>query len=1002
MTDARGRIGSLAPLSGRWPLSLAQEQLLFVREVSEADNGYLFPVNVRLRGRLDVAALMQAVQQLVQRHAVLRSRVVQVEGAFFQEASAEPFTLTVEDLRHLQAQSALEAAERRVHEEAEQPFDLGESWLRGRLLRLADDDQVLLLSFHHIAFDGWSLGVLTRELNHLYDSALSGRAPQLDPLPAQVGDIAGRERRLIADHGLAKEEEFWAAQLTPRAPDLALPTDRPRPELLSGKAGRVSLRLGTELTSALDRVAREQRCTLHMVLLAAFEATLWRASGQTDFCVGGATSGRHDPNAHGLIGLFVNDIAYRSDCAVGQTFTELLSGVKKTALDAYRHQTLPLQRIVEVVRPPRQANRHPLFQHSLVLQPSTVEDKGFQLPGVRAEPFRTLAEGSALDLAVSLHHEADGLHCVADFSTDLWDEDSVGRLIENFRRVLVAMTTGIQAKVEDLDLIDAWVRDPVASADEPAGTEASDPQPAPDPDRLERLRLVWRELLGRDVGDEDNFFDLGGDSILALHLVNHARARGVQIRVRDLFAHQTLRALAARTLAAAARPEASIRTGGSAHPRPTGTVPLLPIQSWFFAQQRTNTHYNFTSLYRPPSPLDEHAMGRAVAITLKHHDASRIRFRTTDDGTIEQYYLDGPGHQLMTVQDLSDRQEPEAARRDLEAIALDVQRSLEILGTGPLIRCVLFRMPGGGSRLLIAASHLVMDVASMQVVAEDIATAYRSLVERSPVRLLPGTASVQQWAEALHRHGSEDSAPAADIPYWQDVENRFPSGYPADHPGAPNFVRHQETRAFRLPPDVVRPLRQVLPGLPGQSLLIALMAAAGWALGTRIGSRGIVIDLEGHGREDLFADADPSRTVGWLTSIYPFALPTGAALEGRAALAALAEQYQRLPDNGMSYGALASAGRGLTWRDRSVAFSFMGSMSSAASSESEFFTFDAVAPEGARHPDLSRRHELEIDAFVVDDVLKISLTYGTQLYDEATIVGLGEACLDFLRNLSRS
>lgn len=999
MTDARVRIGSLGPHSGRWPLSLAQEQLLFVREVSEADNGYLFPVNVRLRGRLDVAALGEAFRQLVERHAVLRSRVIQAEGAFLQETSAEPFSLVVEDLRHLSGGSALEVAERRVHEEAERPFDLRRSWLRARLLHLAADDHVLLLSFHHIAFDGWSLGVFTRELNHLYDSALSGRAAQLKPLPAQVGDIAARERRLIADHGLAKEEEFWAAQLTPRAPDLALPTDRPRPELLSGKAGRVSLRLGTELTSALGRTAREQRCTLHMVLLAAFEATLWRASGQTDFCVGGATSGRHDPDAQGLIGLFVNDIAYRSDCAVGQTFAQLLSGVRKTALDAYRHQTLPLQRIVEVVRPPRQTNRHPLFQHSLVLQPSTVEDEGFQLPGVRAVPFRMLAEGSALDLAVSLHHEADGLHCVADFSIDLWDEDSIGRLIENFRRVLVAMTTGIHAKIEDLDLIAAWVRRPAASAGEPAGMEASDLKP--DQDQLERLRVVWRELLGRDVADEDNFFDLGGDSILALHLVNHARAKGIPIRVRDLFAHQTLRALAARTPAGDAWPAAPTRAGATARPRPTGTIPMLPIQSWFFAQQRTNTHYNFTSLYRPPGLLDEHAMGRAVAITLKHHDASRIRFRTTDDGTIEQYYLDGPGHELMAVQDLSDR-EPEAARRDLEAIALDVQRSLEIFGTGPLIRCVLFRMPGGTTRLLIAASHLVMDVASMQVVAEDIATAYRSLVERRPVRLLPATASVQQWAEALHRHGSEGSGPVADIPYWQDVESRFASDFPVDHPEAPNFVRHQETRAFRLQPDIVRPLRQLLPGLPGQSLLIALMAAAGWALGTRIGSRGIVIDLEGHGREDLFADVDASRTVGWLTSIYPFALPTGAALEGRAALAALAEQYQRLPGNGMSYGVLAGAGKQLTWCDRSVAFSFMGSMSSALSSDSEFFAFDAVAPEGARHPDLARRHELEIDAFVVDDVLKIALTYGTQLYDEATIVGLGEACLDFLRKLSRS
>ncbi|MFH8350196.1 condensation domain-containing protein [Streptomyces sp. NPDC018045] len=996
MTLQLGAIGSPTRPAGRRPLSLAQEQLLFVREVTESNNGYLFPVNVRFRGPLDVSALCTAYTHLVMRHAVLRSRVVCVGGAYFQEVNSEPLDLLVEDLRQLGTERALEVAEERARQEAEQPFDLEQAWIRGCLLRIADDDHVLLLSIHHIAFDGWSRGVLTRELSTLYDCAAADTTPRLEPLTAQVGDIAARERQQIAERAFVKEEEYWTRHLTPHAPDLPLPTDRPRPPLLSGNAGRVWAPLGPDLTAALEQAARRQRCTVYMALLAAFEATLWRASGQTDFCVGAATSGRHDPDAQGLIGLFVNDIAYRSDCAPGQTLGELLSAVKKTALDGYRHQKLPLQRVVELVRPRRQVNRHPLFQHALALQPRTAEDSGFALTGVRTEPFTTLAEGSALDLAMSIHYEDDGLHCTADFSTDLWDEGSVELLVENFRRTLTAMTTDTEAKVEDLDLVEDWVRTPAIPAGSVSAAGAGAPEP--DADVLERLRAVWTALLGRPIADQDNFFEVGGDSILALHLANRARAAGVEVRVRDLFAHQTLRALAGS--ASAQTPPAP--EAPRVRPRPTGTMPLLPIQSWFFAGQRDDAHYNFTVLCTHPGELDVHAMRRAVAVTLKRHDASRIRFRKAGDGTVQQHYLDGPGHVPLAVQDLTDRPSAQQARDTLEEIALDVQQSLRVFGDGPLIRCVLFRMPDGGTKLLIAASHLVMDVAGMQVVLEDIAAAYRSLVERRRIELPPVTATVQEWAEALRHHAHDSAELAAELPYWRDVESACPTDFPVDHPDAPNTVRHQRTAVFRLPPDGVRALRRLLPGRPGQSLFTALLAAAGWALGSRIGSRGLVIDLEGHGREDLFTEVDPSRTVGWLTSIYPFALPTGAVVEGIQGLNRLADRYAQLPGNGLGYGLLAEASRGLGWRERAVAFSYMGSMSSARHNESELFAYDDVAPEGARHPDMARRHDLEIDALVVDDALRISLTYGSLRHDESTITGLGTACLEYLQRLSRS
>ena len=387
-----------APRDGAMALSFAQERLWFLQQLDPGDVSYLVPTAIRLGGALDREALAQAFDELLRRHEVLRTRIVVVDRSSVAVVD-EGFRL---DLPLVEL-SALPEAEREaalrdaIAAELRRPFDLSATPpIRARLFALGDEDHVLLVVIHHIATDGWSMDVLRRELAELYEALHAGRASALPALPVQYADYAAWQRSWLSGEVLERQLAWWKKHLEGAPAALDLPTDRPRPSVMSHRGGRQSFALPLALSGALGALARREGATLFMVLLSAVDVLLCRYTGQRDVVVGTPIAGRTHAETEGLIGFFVNTLALRAEIRDEEPFRELLARVRGACLGAYAHQDLPFERLVEELRPVRDLSRTPIFQAMLVLQNAPRESHATAGPRGGAEWRRRATRRSSI------------------------------------------------------------------------------------------------------------------------------------------------------------------------------------------------------------------------------------------------------------------------------------------------------------------------------------------------------------------------------------------------------------------------------------------------------------------------------------------------------------------------------------------------------------------------------------------------------------------------------
>ncbi|HEU4562015.1 MAG TPA: condensation domain-containing protein, partial [Longimicrobium sp.] len=368
--------------AGTLPLSFAQERLWFLDRLEPGSAVYNMPVAWRLGGVLDGAALEHALGEIVRRHEVLRTTFMEVDGSPVQAvAPFGGFTLRVDDLSGLGEADREAALGRRASEEARHPFDLSVGPLfRAALLRLGAEDHVLLLSMHHIVSDGWSMGVLFRELSALYAADREGGASPLAELPLQYADYAVWQREQLAGEVLERQLAYWRARLAAAPELLELPTDRPRPPVQTYRGATVPVNFSPELLERLRALGRSEGATLYMTLLGAFQVLLSKYAGSEDVVVGSPIAGRTRKEVEELIGFFVNTLVLRTDLSGDPSFREVLRRARGVTLGAYEHQEVPFERLVAELQPERSLSHSPLFQVMFALQ--NAEGRGGDLPGL--------------------------------------------------------------------------------------------------------------------------------------------------------------------------------------------------------------------------------------------------------------------------------------------------------------------------------------------------------------------------------------------------------------------------------------------------------------------------------------------------------------------------------------------------------------------------------------------------------------------------------------------
>jgi amino acid adenylation domain-containing protein len=439
------------------PMSAAQEGLWYVDRLTEGRAPYNVPVAFRLSGALDVAALTGALCDLVARHDALRAQFLLREGArLLQVVPPMAVPLTVREVPGTSMQARERTLQALLREDAVRPFDLRKApLLRACLYPVGERAHVLLVVMHHIVSDGWSLGVLARELGALYDARAAGGVARLPALSARYADHVREQRAQLATPATGAHLTYWRERLAGLSP-LQLPLDRPRPARSSFAGGQHRFVVDAALLAALRTLARREGATLFMALLAGFQALLGRYSGQHDVAVGTPVAGRSHAEYEGLIGYFVNTLVMRTDLSGDPGFTTLLARVRDGALDAYTHQALPFDRLVAELSPVREASRNPLYQVSFALQ--NTPDSPLAMAGLDVVPMPLDTGTAKFDLSLSLVESGGTLQGTIDFSTDLFESATIVRIATHFVRLLSAVVAQPHVAVARLPLMDAAER----------------------------------------------------------------------------------------------------------------------------------------------------------------------------------------------------------------------------------------------------------------------------------------------------------------------------------------------------------------------------------------------------------------------------------------------------------------------------------------------------------------------------------------------------------------
>src|SRR6185503_4349952 len=418
------------------PLSFAQQRIWFLDQLEPESPLYNIHMGVELSGPLNVSVLQRSIAEILRRHEALRTTFAVIDDRPVQVINKSAvFKLPVHDLQELDESQRQLRVSAWAEKSARQRFDLTTGpLLRADLLRLGEIEHVLLLTIHHIISDGWSVGVFVRELAALYEAYAAGRPSPLQELSIQYADFAGWQRSWLQGERLEEQLSYWRAQLADVPPLLELPTDRPRPPVQSYRGAHETLLLSESLSRSLKELSRREGATLFMTLLAAFATLLYRYSGQRDILVGTPIANRNRAETDGLIGFFVNTLIFRTRLSEQVTFRELLGQVREVALEAYAHQDLPFEKLVEELQPERSLSHAPVFQVMLDLQNAPMHD--LELHGLRLTPLPFDSLMAKFDLVMTVGETDGRLSGQLEYNTDLFDAATIERLARHLEHLL--------------------------------------------------------------------------------------------------------------------------------------------------------------------------------------------------------------------------------------------------------------------------------------------------------------------------------------------------------------------------------------------------------------------------------------------------------------------------------------------------------------------------------------------------------------------------------------
>ncbi|MDB4951627.1 MAG: amino acid adenylation protein, partial [Gemmatimonadetes bacterium] len=751
----------------RLPLTEGQRQLWIESQMGDdASRAYVESISVRLHGALDADALRRALQALVDRRDALRITLVP-EGDAQLVHPVLPVKLPRTDFLGVPADEREAKVEAWRRERSQRPFDLARGPLvRFALAAIARDEHLLLWDMHHAAVDGWSTGVLWKELDALYTAETEGRPASLPRAPDHAAAVHAQVASVQNDE---EAQAFWRAQFADGIPVLDLPADRPRGAARSYRGASIRRTLGAGLGRRLAEAGRAHGLSPYHTVLSAVALWLSRLTGQDDLVIGTPSAGQAAGGAAAeLVGNALNTLPLRVRVDPSGTFAAHARRVRRSAVAALQHQHFSFPRLVQSLRPALDPSRPPLFAVLLNLDRGPASAR---LGTLRAEAETSSGGGARVELDLNLVEAGDELSLLCDYAADLFDAATVRGWLDALEQLLEQVAADPAIPLGSLDLPSAPPRrdGPVTRRALPApGTPSpSGAYVAPRTETERVLAGIWAAALGRErVGVNEHFFELGGDSIRAIRVATAARRAGVEITPLRIFEHPTVAALAA-----ALEPAAAPDTGDEHHASQADAdaaaegdpYPLTPLQEGLLFHALSGggaQAYQVQTALLLEGALDAGAFRRAWEAVFERHPALRTAFQWEGLPRPMQHVERGVALP-WTEEDWSalpaEAQEPLLERR----LAEDSARGF-VLDRAPLMRCALFRVGGEAHWFLWSVHHLLLDGWSTALVVEEVFTLYRAWSTGGSATLAP----VRPWRAFVEWLEGQDTAAAEQ--HWRE------------------------------------------------------------------------------------------------------------------------------------------------------------------------------------------------------------------------------------------
>ncbi|WP_103349318.1 condensation domain-containing protein [Amycolatopsis sp. CA-128772] len=895
----RSGAGSAVPVLprvGPLPLSFGQEQLWYLDRLNPGSALYNIPHDLRLSGPLDETALAGAVRDLVGRHEILRTCIPDDDGVPFVRLAEPGPDLVVHDLSTLPGAERDAAAHELADREAVRPFDLATGPLvRITLLRLAADDHVLLWTYHHIVFDGWSPTVFFRDFTELYQARLAGRAPELPDLPFQFADFAAWQRKRLTGETLERGLRFWRTRLA-EPPTAQLPLDRPRPPAQTFDGDLVEFTVAEPAAEAARRFSREHGVTTFVTMLALVDALLHRWAGFTDVVVAVATSGRTHPATHDLMGYFNNLPPFRTRVEGSLSFTGLVRRCADTVAQVLDHEEIPLEKIVSAVCGPREPGRQPLFDVAYTYQ--NVPQDTAELGGLGCSRFSEsgtiagIAPGTAkFDLTVGVIDQQDGpMDGYFEYATALFDRGTAEALARLLPGLLDAV---LREPGRPLDALPAVDGEPVPATThrEPAVTTPSSVDSDPVVRAEHVLTAICADLLtGGPVSPKDNFFDLGGDSVLGVRVAARAAKDGVHFTPQQLLQCRTLAELARAAVVDGPAP-ATVPSGAPV-PEVAAAIPPTPIMHSFLRRMPDDVG-DFVDVHTVETTPEvaPAAIRTAIGHLLALHEPLRYRLRRNALGARLEVAD-------VTVADVFDTMvlPPLGAEEELGIVADDCQAMKAEMdpARGPLFRVRHYdRGRARGGLLVLLVNHFVFDNMSTVVVLDDLDVLLGDLTAGRAPALAPRPPRWREWAGHLRAMAASDEL-SAELTYWTaTLRAGAAAGTIGGPPGDGITTRTLDDPAVA-----------TLLSAGGAEGREAALCAVSCGLARWQDAPSAFVMTEGEATPNPFRLAGRGPSVGWFTTLHPLVLPVAPGTTARDCLPEITDRARSVPNDGVGYGML--------------------------------------------------------------------------------------------------